>query len=54
MKSSIAAWIKKADGDYTTALREYRARKSPNYGWNARLAIAAMKRCRTEIKDALQ
>ncbi len=125
MKSSIAAWIKKADGDYTTALREYRARKSPNYDsacfhaqqciekylkavlesqslpvarihdlavlldaclgrdplWsamrndmellsqyavsfrypgysasrrNARLAIAAMKRCRAEIKDALQ
>ena len=24
-------WVGKAEGDFTTALREYRARKSPNY-----------------------
>ena len=27
----VDEWISKADGDCTTALREYRARKSPNY-----------------------
>jgi HEPN domain-containing protein len=30
-KPDISEWIAKAEGDYTTALREYRARKSPNY-----------------------
>src|SRR5690242_7384262 len=26
-----AEWVSKAEGDFTTALRELRARKSPNY-----------------------
>ena len=30
-KPDISEWIAKADGDYTTALRENRARKAPNY-----------------------
>ncbi|MFC1497947.1 HEPN domain-containing protein [Verrucomicrobiota bacterium] len=31
MKKIIKEWISKAEGDYASALREYRARKNPNY-----------------------
>lgn len=31
MSGLVKEWVAKAEGDYTTALREYRARKSPNY-----------------------
>ena len=31
MKPAIAEWISKAEGDFATAGRELRARKSPNY-----------------------
>jgi HEPN domain-containing protein len=31
MKNSVKEWIKKAEGDGFSALREYRARKNPNY-----------------------
>lgn len=31
MKDSVKEWVKKAEGDYSSALREYRARKCPNY-----------------------
>lgn len=31
MKKIVREWIEKAEGDYHTALREYRARKFPNY-----------------------
>ena len=31
MQPATAEWVAKAEGDFTTALREYRARKSPNY-----------------------
>ena len=31
MNALVKEWIAKAEGDCTTALREYRARKSPNY-----------------------
>lgn len=31
MQPATAEWVTKAEGDFTTALREYRARKSPNY-----------------------
>lgn len=31
MNALIAEWIEKADGDYFTAQREFRARKNPNY-----------------------
>ena len=31
MNELVKEWIAKAEGDCTTALREYRARKSPNY-----------------------
>ncbi len=31
MSELVKEWIAKAEGDCTTALREYRARKSPNY-----------------------
>jgi HEPN domain-containing protein len=31
MTSQVAEWISKAEGDFLTAGRELRARKSPNY-----------------------
>ena len=31
MKPEVAEWVTKAEGDFLTAQREYRARKSPNY-----------------------
>jgi len=31
MKQLTLEWVKKAEGDYVTAQRELRARKSPNY-----------------------
>ncbi len=31
MKAITQEWINKAEGDWTTLMREYRARKSPNY-----------------------
>jgi HEPN domain-containing protein len=31
MNELIKEWIRKAEGDYHSALREYRARKNPNY-----------------------
>ncbi|MGI8642238.1 MAG: hypothetical protein ACR2MG_20095 [Pyrinomonadaceae bacterium] len=31
MKPMTQEWIDKAEGDWTTAMREYRARKNPNY-----------------------
>jgi HEPN domain-containing protein len=31
MPSISQEWVLKAKGDFTTAMREYRARKSPNY-----------------------
>jgi len=31
MSDLVAEWIAKAEGDYGSALREYRARKRPNY-----------------------
>jgi HEPN domain-containing protein len=31
MKPSTAEWVDKAEGDFTTAQRELRARKKPNY-----------------------
>ena len=31
MKAVAREWVKKAEGDFNTMQREYRARKSPNY-----------------------
>ena len=31
MNALVKEWVTKAEGDCTTALREYRARRSPNY-----------------------
>jgi HEPN domain-containing protein len=31
MKKPVKEWIEKAEGDYHSALREYRARNHPNY-----------------------
>ena len=42
MNEIVREWIKKAEGDYNTALREYRVRKNPNYdaaGFHAQQSI---------------
>jgi HEPN domain-containing protein len=42
MKKLTLEWIQKAEGDYHSALREYRARKYPNYdsaGFHAQQSI---------------
>ncbi len=42
MNELIKEWIEKAEGDYHSALREYRARKHPNYdaaGFHAQQSI---------------
>ena len=42
MNALVKEWIQKAKGDYHTALREYRARKAPNYdaaGFHAQQCI---------------
>ena len=31
MKAATGEWVQKAEGDYGSMLRDYRARKSPNY-----------------------
>ncbi len=31
MKTLTREWVKKAEGDFSTLLREFRARKAPNY-----------------------
>lgn len=31
MNALVKEWIQKAEGDFNSALREYRARKLPNY-----------------------
>lgn len=31
MRAATSEWLEKAEGDYVTAQREYRARKSPNF-----------------------
>jgi len=31
MNPLVAEWIAKAEGDFVSALREFRARKQPNY-----------------------
>ena len=42
MNEIVKEWINKAEGDYHSALREYRARKFPNYdasGFHAQQSI---------------
>ena len=42
MSELVQEWIKKAEGDFYTAIREYRARKFPNYdaaGFHAQQCI---------------
>ena len=57
MNGVLKEWLDKAEGDYIVALREYRARKNPNYDavWsankhNAKTVVRIMKRCRQEIR----
>lgn len=42
MNELVSEWVNKAEADYTSALREYRARKNPNYdaaGFHAQQCI---------------
>lgn len=42
MNALVREWVQKAEGDYNSALREYRARKLPNYdaaGFHAQQSI---------------
>ena len=42
MNEVVDEWIQKAEGDYVSALREYRARKLPNFdaaGFHAQQCI---------------
>lgn len=42
MDKLVREWVKKAEGDFNSALREYRARKNPNYdaaGFHAQQAV---------------
>lgn len=67
MNDGVREWVEKAEGDFCTALREYRARKNRNhdavcfhaqqcvekYLKKARLAVEAMKRKRAEVRETL-
>jgi len=42
MNELVNEWLRKAEGDFNSALREYRARKFPNYdasGFHAQQCI---------------
>lgn len=63
MNPLTVEWVNKAEGDFTTALRELRARKSPNYDaacfhaqqcvekyLKARVALKFCKEIRQEVR----
>ena len=54
MKPLTLEWIDKAEGDYTSARRELRARKTPNYGYTADkdMAYKSVEICRSVRKAA--
>ena len=51
MKSSVKAWLRKAEGDAVTAWREYRARKRPNWDSACFHAQQTVEKC---LKAALE
>lgn len=66
MNDLVDEWIQKAEGDYESAMREHRARKSPNFDaagfrypgqsaghQQAKRAITIMTKLRLLIKAAL-
>jgi len=56
MNPAVAEWVAKAEGDFLTAGRELRARKSPNYDAardGAQAAFAAARTARTFCRQKL-
>ncbi|MBC8184635.1 HEPN domain-containing protein [candidate division KSB1 bacterium] len=54
MNELIKEWINKAEGDYYSALREYRARKHPNYdaaGFHAQQSIEKYIKAILQLKN---
>ena len=54
MNGLIKEWVGKAEGDYNTALREYRARKHPNYdaaGFHAQQSIEKYLKAILQLKN---
>lgn len=58
MSDLVTEWIIKAEGDYVSALREYRARKHPNYdaaGFHAQQCVEKyMRRCCKSMAECLK
>ncbi|HLC17001.1 MAG TPA: HEPN domain-containing protein [Thermodesulfovibrionia bacterium] len=54
MNEIVKEWIDKAEGDYYSALREYRARKFPNYdatGFHAQQSIEKYLKAILQMKN---
>ena len=54
MNELVKEWIDKAEGDYHSALREYRARKFPNYdaaGFHAQQSIEKYLKAILQLKS---
>ncbi len=54
MNELTREWVLKAEGDYLSALREYRARKNPNYdaaGFHAQQAIEKYLKAMLQLKN---
>ncbi len=57
MNEMTKEWVEKAEADYHTALREYRARKHPNYdavGFHAQQAMKTLKPLLREILGVIE
>ncbi|MBU0764543.1 MAG: HEPN domain-containing protein [Bacteroidetes bacterium] len=59
MNDIVKEWIRKADADFHSALREYRARNHPNYdsacfhAQQAKIAIKAMRSMASVLTEKL-
>ena len=54
MNELVQEWIDKAEGDYHSALREYRARKFPNYdaaGFHAQQCVEKYLKAIVQLKN---
>lgn len=54
MNELVNEWIEKAEGDFHSALREYRARKNPNYdaaGFHAQQSIEKYLKANLQIRN---
>jgi HEPN domain-containing protein len=56
MSEEVERWVVKAEGDYFSAMREYRARKHPNYDsacFHAQQAVSIMKKLTPSLREFL-